>query len=53
LDRIPRPPLRVRNPVERGGGMTVNFLDPDGTELELHTGDLRRRVEVWCETGYI
>lgn len=33
--------------------MTVNFLDPDGTELELHTGDLRGRVEVWRETGYI
>jgi catechol 2,3-dioxygenase-like lactoylglutathione lyase family enzyme len=43
----------VRGPVERGGGMTVNFLDPDGTELELHTGDLRRRLEVWRETGYI
>jgi catechol 2,3-dioxygenase-like lactoylglutathione lyase family enzyme len=40
----------VRGPVERGG-MTVNSLDPDGTEL--HTGDLRRRVEVWRETGYI
>jgi RimJ/RimL family protein N-acetyltransferase/catechol 2,3-dioxygenase-like lactoylglutathione lyase family enzyme len=37
----------VRGPVERGGGWTVNFLDPDGTQLELHTGTLYERMKVW------
>lgn len=37
----------VRGPVERGGGWTVNFLDPDGTQLELHTGILEERMKVW------
>ncbi|OFW75590.1 MAG: glutathione transferase [Alicyclobacillus sp. RIFOXYA1_FULL_53_8] len=37
----------VRDPVERGGGWTVNFLDPDGTQLELHTGTLGDRMRVW------
>jgi metallothiol transferase len=37
----------VRGPVVRGGGWTVNFLDPDGTELELHTGTLEKRLEQW------
>ncbi|WP_067929347.1 VOC family protein [Alicyclobacillus shizuokensis] len=38
----------VRGPVERGGGWTVNFLDPDGTQLELHTGTLAGRMKVWA-----
>jgi metallothiol transferase len=37
----------VRGPVLRGQGWTVNFLDPDGTQLELHTGTLEKRMEVW------
>jgi RimJ/RimL family protein N-acetyltransferase/catechol 2,3-dioxygenase-like lactoylglutathione lyase family enzyme len=37
----------VRGPVHRGGGWTVNFLDPDGTELELHTATLAERMMVW------
>lgn len=37
----------VRGPVERGGGWTVNFLDPDGTQLEFHTGTLAERMKVW------
>jgi len=37
----------VRGPLERGGGWTVNFLDPDGTQLELHTGTLAERMKVW------
>jgi catechol 2,3-dioxygenase-like lactoylglutathione lyase family enzyme/histidinol phosphatase-like enzyme len=37
----------VRGPVERGGGWTVNFLDPDGTQLEFHTGTLAKRMKVW------
>lgn len=37
----------VREPVVRGGGRSVNFLDPDGTQLELHTGDLAGRMEAW------
>lgn len=37
----------VRGPLERGGGWTVNFLDPDGTQLELHTGTLAGRMKVW------
>lgn len=36
----------VRDPVERGG-WTVNFLDPDGTQLEFHTGTLPERMKVW------
>ena len=38
-----------RGPLRRRGGMTVNFLDPDGNRLELHTGDLRSRVAAWRE----
>lgn len=37
----------VRGPIERGTGRSVNFLDPDGTELELHTTGLRERMTVW------
>ncbi|MGF7030583.1 metallothiol transferase [Paenibacillus mucilaginosus] len=37
----------VRGPVERGGGFSVNFLDPDGTELELFTGSLQERMKTW------
>lgn len=37
----------VRGPVERGGGWTVNFLDPDRTQLEFHTGTLAERMKVW------
>ncbi|WP_051322115.1 VOC family protein [Alicyclobacillus contaminans] len=37
----------VRGPLERGGGWTVNFLDPDGTQLELHTGTLAERMKNW------
>ncbi|TLS38006.1 VOC family protein [Pseudalkalibacillus caeni] len=37
----------ARMPVKRGQGMTFNFLDPDGTQLELHTGTLKSRMEVW------
>jgi catechol 2,3-dioxygenase-like lactoylglutathione lyase family enzyme len=37
----------VRGPILRGQGWTVNFLDPDGTQLELHTSNLAERMEVW------
>lgn len=37
----------VREPVERGGGLSVQFLDPDGNMLELFTGDLDKRMMVW------
>jgi len=37
----------VRGPVKRGVGWSINFLDPDGTELELHTSTLNERMEVW------
>lgn len=37
----------VREPVERGGGYSVQFLDPDETVLELFTGDLNKRMKVW------
>lgn len=37
----------LRGPVERGGGWTVNFVDPDGTQLEFHTGTLAERMKVW------
>jgi catechol 2,3-dioxygenase-like lactoylglutathione lyase family enzyme len=37
----------VRGPVERGLGRAVNFLDPDGVQLELYTSDLHRRMTVW------
>lgn len=37
----------VRGPVYRGGGWSVNFLDPEGTELELFTGTLAERMKVW------
>jgi len=37
----------VRGPVARGTGWSVNFRDPDGTELELHTATLAERMTVW------
>ncbi|KPV60023.1 glutathione transferase [Paenibacillus sp. A3] len=37
----------VRGPLERGGGDSINFLDPDGTELELFTGSLAERMKGW------
>ncbi len=37
----------VRGPVERGLGRAVNFLDQDGTQLELYTSNLWRRMTVW------
>jgi catechol 2,3-dioxygenase-like lactoylglutathione lyase family enzyme len=37
----------VREPVMWGMGWSVNFLDPDGTELELHTSTLEERMKVW------
>lgn len=37
----------VRGPVKRGQGWSVNFLDPDGIELELHTSSLAERMRVW------
>jgi catechol 2,3-dioxygenase-like lactoylglutathione lyase family enzyme len=35
----------VREPTRRGRGFSVNFLDPDGTQLELHTSTLAERME--------
>lgn len=37
----------VRGPIKRGKGWSINFLDPDGLELELHTSNLDERMEVW------
>ncbi|MGG1571902.1 VOC family protein [Fictibacillus sp. NRS-1165] len=37
----------VRGPIKRGGGRCVNFLDPDGIQLELNTGSLAGRMENW------
>ncbi|WP_166242647.1 VOC family protein [Paenibacillus turpanensis] len=37
----------VRGPINRGTGMAVNFLDPDGIQLELHTSTLADRMKVW------
>jgi catechol 2,3-dioxygenase-like lactoylglutathione lyase family enzyme len=37
----------VREPIRRGRGLSINFLDPDGTQLELHTSTLAERMKVW------
>lgn len=37
----------IRGSIKRGIGWTVNFLDPDGIQLELHTSNLRERMSVW------
>ncbi|MEK3862547.1 VOC family protein [Paenibacillus sp. FSL H7-0716] len=37
----------IRGPIKRGIGWTVNFLDPDGIQLELHTSNLHERMSVW------
>lgn len=37
----------IRGPMERGGGRVINFLDPDGTQLELYTGNLEGRMKNW------
>ena len=37
----------VRGPVRRGPGWSINFLDPDGTQLELHTSTLAARMATW------
>jgi metallothiol transferase len=38
----------VRGPLVRGGGHSVNFLDPDGTQIELHTSSLAERMRNWA-----
>ncbi|AIQ59318.1 VOC family protein [Paenibacillus borealis] len=37
----------VRGPIQRGTGWSINFLDPDGIQLELHTSTLDERMEIW------
>jgi catechol 2,3-dioxygenase-like lactoylglutathione lyase family enzyme len=37
----------TRGPIERGGGWTISFLDPDGNELEFYTGSLYERMKKW------
>ncbi|WP_064092201.1 VOC family protein [Rossellomorea aquimaris] len=37
----------VRGPVKRGRGWTINFLAPDGVQFELHTSNLKERMEIW------
>ncbi|MBP1312023.1 VOC family protein [Paenibacillus sp. 1182] len=37
----------VRGPIQRGLGWTINFLDPDGIQLELHTSNLEERMKIW------
>ncbi|WP_349410732.1 VOC family protein [Pseudalkalibacillus sp. SCS-8] len=37
----------VRGPIERGGGLVVNFLDPNGIQFELNTSDLKTRMKDW------
>lgn len=37
----------VREAIKRGTGWSINFLDPDGTQLELHTSNLEERMKVW------
>ncbi|WP_433748799.1 VOC family protein [Falsibacillus pallidus] len=37
----------VRGPIIRGSGWTVNFLDPDGNQLELYTATLDQRLKTW------
>lgn len=39
--------ILVREPTQRGKGMSVNFLDPNGIEFELHTSTLDERMAVW------
>jgi metallothiol transferase len=48
VDRLKRYriPL-IREPIERGGGWSVQFADPDGIVLELFTGTLTKRMENW------
>ncbi len=36
----------VREPLARGVGRSVNFLDPDGIEWEFHTSNLPARMSV-------
>lgn len=37
----------LRGPIKRGTGWTVNFLEPNGIEFELHTATLDDRMKVW------
>lgn len=37
----------ARGLMQRGTGWSVYFLDPDGTQLELHTSTLHERMQVW------
>ncbi|MBM7586468.1 metallothiol transferase [Bacillus pakistanensis] len=44
--RVSQVPI-VRGPLKRGGGWTINFLDPDGIQFELHTATLQKRMADW------
>ncbi|MET3729876.1 metallothiol transferase [Fictibacillus halophilus] len=37
----------TRGPIQRGGGNTVSFTDPDGNEIEFFTGSLQKRMKNW------
>lgn len=37
----------VREPLKRGKGWSINFLAPDSVQFELHTSNLKERMEVW------
>lgn len=37
----------VRGPLRRGSGWTVNFIENNGIEFELHTSTLQERLAVW------
>jgi metallothiol transferase len=39
----------VREPILRGVGRTVNFLDPDGLQWEFHSSNLAERLTVIAE----
>jgi catechol-2,3-dioxygenase len=37
----------ARGPIQRGGGNTVSFNDPDGNVIEFFTGSLQERMKNW------
>jgi catechol 2,3-dioxygenase-like lactoylglutathione lyase family enzyme len=48
VDRIKNQGIPIiREPINRGSGLSFQFKDPDGILLEIFTGSLKKRMKNW------